>query len=481
MATYYWVGGSGTWNNANAANWSLTTGGTGGAGVPTNVDTVNFDANSGTSATVTVASTATALNVTINKSDINLSLSGNVTLANASVLTLTTGTITLNNNILTVAVISSPNGSARTIAFGTGSINVIGVNTTIANLGTTVTYSGTPVVNCTGNGTTGTRSVTLGAYGVSLNVTAGTDTFSMGNLNGYLNVDFTGFSGTLANTPIYFKGNFKLSSTMTVAAGANGLFFVGTSGTQQITTNGKTIDCPITFDGVGGTFQLQDALTIGSTRALTLTNGTFDAANKNVTIGSFALGAGTKTLTLGSGTWTCAGAWDSNTNVTGLTVTASTATIAMNSASSKTFSGGAKTWPTLQQAGAGALTIAQSNTFTDITASAAGRPSTVTLTAGTTQTVSQFTLSGSAGNLITLNTTAAGSKATLSDASGTNAVSYMSIKDTTATGGAGWDAYTSSGNVNAGNNTGWVFDAIPSTVSIEFYMDLRSFTEPRRF
>ena len=74
MATYFWVGGSGTWDNASSANWSATTGGARGAGVPNNADTVNFDANSGTAATVNVAATATCANATINKSDITQSL-----------------------------------------------------------------------------------------------------------------------------------------------------------------------------------------------------------------------------------------------------------------------------------------------------------------------------------------------------------------------------------------------------------------------
>ena len=47
MATYYWVGGSGTWDTSTTTNWSLTSGGAGGAGVPTASDDVVFDINSG--------------------------------------------------------------------------------------------------------------------------------------------------------------------------------------------------------------------------------------------------------------------------------------------------------------------------------------------------------------------------------------------------------------------------------------------------
>jgi hypothetical protein len=49
VATYYWVTAGGTktgsWNDA--AHWSLTSNGPGGAGVPTSTDDVIFNASSG--------------------------------------------------------------------------------------------------------------------------------------------------------------------------------------------------------------------------------------------------------------------------------------------------------------------------------------------------------------------------------------------------------------------------------------------------
>ena len=48
----FWVGGSGNWSNP--ARWSFTSGGAGGACVPTAGDNVFFDANSGNSITVTI-------------------------------------------------------------------------------------------------------------------------------------------------------------------------------------------------------------------------------------------------------------------------------------------------------------------------------------------------------------------------------------------------------------------------------------------
>jgi hypothetical protein len=66
------------------------------------------------------------------------------------------------------------------------------------------------------------------------------------------------------------------------------IVFAATSGTKQITTALKTFDCAITFNGVGGTFAFQDALTQGSTRAFTITNGTVQLKNGVTSIvGSF--------------------------------------------------------------------------------------------------------------------------------------------------------------------------------------------------
>jgi hypothetical protein len=124
----------------------------------------------------------------------------------------------------------------------------------------------------------------------------------------------------------------------------------------------------------------------------------------------------------------------------------------MTRATAKTFAGGGLTYYNLNQGGAGALTISGSNTFNDITDTV--QPSTVTFTAGTTQTVSNFSLAGTAGNLVTINSATPGSQFTLSKSSGQVVAQYLSIQDSNATGGSGWAAYNST---NVSNNTGWNF------------------------
>lgn len=464
MATYYWVGGTGTWDNTNTANWSATSGGAGGVGPPTNVgfDTAIFDANSGTG-TCTTAATAEVRTLTFGSANMTLILGANLTLSGGSAA-CSAGVINLNSFTLTVLALNIDGSGTRSIQFGTGKIVVTGNNTTVLNAisMTNFSYTGTPRVEFTYSGSTGTRqffsgstSGTSAANVLSLYITGGTDIISFRGHTKDLSLSgFAGtFNATVQGTNIYGDLIAGAGSTFNATL----LSFLSTSTGKIITSNGATLATSLRFNGVGGGWTLQDNLTIPTANTLTLVNGTLNANDKNVTIGNFALDVGTKTLTLGNGTWTVTGAnWNANTNVTNLTVSASTGTISMTSGSAKTFAGGAKTWPTLNQGGAGALTIQQSNTFANITNTV--QPATVTLTAGTTQTVSAFSLAGTAGNLITLNTSSAGTQATLSDSSGIVSVSFVSVKDINATGGAVWNAYSSSGNIDAGNNTGWDFN-----------------------
>lgn len=530
MADRYWVGGSATWDATAGTKWATTSGGTGGAAVPTSADDVYFDANSGISnvtisagvcrnlsftspagnfggtiggtstiaisgsmtlsptmtwgfyGTITFnatsAQTITSAGVTILTSVVFNGVGGswklldNFSISNAvsATTTLTNGTFDLNNFTHTTNRFLSDNSNTRSIAFGTGKIVLNAGSTLILAMATATGFSvtGSRKIQSTYSGGTGNREFRFGstagateANALDIDILAGTDGVYLGTLGaGYFrNIDLTGFAGTLRSIPLTVYGSYKLSTGLTMEAGTYVVTFASTAAGNTITSNGKTFDNPVTFNGVGGSWKFIDAFSVGSTRTLTLTNGTIDADGKNVSLGSFALGSGTKTLTLGSGTWTVLGsganAWNANTNVANLTVSASSGTITLTSASAKTFQGGAKTWPTLNQGGSGALTIQQSNTFANITNTV--QPATITLTAGTTQTVSAFSVSGTSGNLITLNSSSAGSAATISRASGLTNISNTSVKDITATGQAFY-AYLFNGNTNGGNNVGIRFN-----------------------
>jgi hypothetical protein len=293
-------------------------------------------------------------------------------------------------------------------------------------------------------------------------------------------------STTTINGPFFIgtiNMSLRTSNTMTLANGSNAcsifgnwingsgitlsgtglLFFYGQT-TQQITSSAKTFTQPITINSVGGSVTLQDALITGTGVATTLTNGTLDLNGFTYTVGTaFTTTAGTKNLTFNGGTLVCPAATTTafnNAVPTGFTTTAGTGTgaISMTAATAKTFVGGGSTFNcTLNQGGAGALTITGSNTFSNITNTV--QPASVLFTAATTSTFTNFNLSGTSGNLITIGSVTAASH-TLSKASGTVSSDFLSISRSTATGGAGW--YAGANSTNGGNNSGWIFTAPPA-------------------
>lgn len=244
---------------------------------------------------------------------------------------------------------------------------------------------------------------------------------------------------------IIVLGNWTSGSGLTLSLGC-GLFF-GKSST--ITSNGASFTSTFRIDP-GVTVTAADNLTVS--QGVSNNFGTFAVGNNTVTFGAYSQ-TSPASLTFGSGTLVLTGSGAAFTMTSG-TVTPGTGTIRLTSASSKTFAGGGKTYNILQNGGAGALTISGNNTFTTIQNTV--QPTTFTFTSGSTQTVTNFSVSGTSGNLVTINATSTGA-ATLSKSSGTVNVSFCNISRSAATGGATWLALTSNGNVDGGNNAGWSF------------------------
>jgi hypothetical protein len=349
----------------------------------TNNNPYTFAATSGTQ-TITSAGKTINQPITQNNPGAVFELQDNLTMAAGRTFTLTAGTLDLTGNsgnwTLSSGLFASSNSNTRVIRFGTGNITVTGSGT-VWDTGTLtgLTYTGTPTVNVSNNSATAT-TVTTGAWpeSTSLNFNYTVGTYTLTDTNAvYKNVNFTGFTGTVGNAARTIYGNLIIAAGSTLTAGANATTFAATSGTQQITTNGITLDFPLTFNGIGGTFAFQDALTQGSARAITLTNGTLQLKN------------------------------------------------------------------------------------------------------GVTSTVGAFATSGT--NQKFLQSTSAGNQATISQASGTVNVSYLTIQDSNATGGAAWNAYVNQQNIDAGNNDGWDFGLSPVVGAYEYTYSLRSFTQPKRF
>jgi hypothetical protein len=242
-------------------------------------------------------------------------------------------------------------------------------------------------------------------------------------------------------------GSYTLGSGVTVS-GTSTATFSG-RGTQTFTSAGKTITFSIAIDSFSGTFQLGDALTIDSTRALTLTSGTFDAVTYNVTTGNFWTNVSTtRTLIMGSGLWTISGTgtiWDFSIT-TNLTFYKGSANILFSdtSTSARTFAGGGLSYNKLTIGGAtgiSTLTITGNNQFTEL---ASTKTVAHTIALGTsTQTFGAWTVTGTAGNVVTL--TGTGTSHVLAG-SCTSGIDYLAM------GSIGFDT-TSPAEFYAGANS----------------------------
>jgi hypothetical protein len=399
---------------------------------------------------------------------------------------VTRGTLDLNGKAVSCNNFTSSGTNARTLtdSVGGASLTLTGNNGGIWNTvtATNLTVDASwPTVVASYSGATGARQFNAAAtesVAVSLNVTAGTDAISFSTGGGVKNLDFTGFTGSLATgTTMTVYGNLTLSSGMSVAATTNAITFGATSGTKTFTSAGLTVDRPITVNGAGGTVQLGDNLTLGSTRTLTLTAGTLDLGTKTASVGRFSSSGSTaRTLTFGTGgkisttDTTTATVFDCTTG-TNLTVnrTGGAIDIGGNTTNTRTFAGGGKTWPTVtftNTTAAGRLDFTGSNTFKSL-AYSGGTAQTVGFTAGTTTTIEDDNgfFAGTAGNVITIASITAASHTLAKSGGGLVSMDYLSVSRSTATPSSTWCAGHHS--TNGGNNSGWSFtgDCFPCAIA----------------
>jgi fibronectin-binding autotransporter adhesin len=281
--TRYWRGGTGTWDASTTTNWSATSGGSGGASVPTSADAVIFDTLSNATA-YTVTCTATQLrcaaltmggpatgnvtwagtgplaihgNVSLAASGITNSYTGNITLSGSAtgktftvngnspaspteingvgcgwtlgsalsignILTVTNGSISLSTFNLTCSTISSVNGNTRSIDLG---------SSTVAIFSTGITFSSVAADASNLTFTAGTSQINLAAG--SLTITGGGKTFNnvsitgtgagnytFNNANTFANLTFAGRATAGLGTAI-FAADQTITGTLTFSAGTD--------------------------------------------------------------------------------------------------------------------------------------------------------------------------------------------------------------------------------------------------------------------
>ncbi len=264
--------------------------------------------------------------------------------------------------------------------------------------------------------------------------------------------------------PIY--GNLIAGTGVTFQVTVSSTFTFSGYTTQTITSAGRTFNQSIAVSSPGGSVVLQDALSLPA-RSLSVTNGTFNANGYSVTANNLQSNSSfVRAVATGAGTWTLSGSGNvwllTSTN---LTVTG-TSTVNLTSAGARTFAGGSISYSgiTLNQAGAGTLTITGSNTFANISNTYSATGATTIALGAETQTVGNFTASGESGRVLTVTGTSSTTPATLILNSVTPTRSnYLAI-----TGVRAYDLvdtwYAGADSTNNGS-LGWYFESNNITIS----------------
>ncbi len=280
-------------------------------------------------------------------------------------------------------------------------------------------------------------------------------------------------SGAQLNIGDGTAGAFKLTAGLTFAPNAaSTLKFVSTTTGNNITWGGYTLG-NITFDGVGGAWQFQDAIAAaGTSSSLSLTNGSLDTNGKSISFNNLSSSnSNTRSLTLGAtnftlGTTSTQGVWDIGTS-TGMTLSAASSTITFgNTTGGGTFGGGGLTYGTLTSTTltTGVWNITGANTFGAATLSIAATAKIIAsgYKFSANQTVTgNFTANGNTALLRNfLYSDTLGTARTIT-CNGTVTVTHTDFRDIVGAGSGSWDfsALTTTQNGNGGGNSGITFVA----------------------
>jgi hypothetical protein len=388
----YWVGGTGNWDDVT--HWASTSGGAGGYCVPTQVDNVIFDQNS-------FSQTGQAVFINVTNAmcrDMNWS---------AATYTPTFTSTSSSNNLR---------------IFGSLTLNV---NMTFAFSGS-VYFEGQTSSKSTYNITSAGKSFGNVVYFTGVGgVWTLQDAFSISNNDVYLNHGTLSTNGHTVSVRRFYSTNNNIrelnmgSSVFNISYGTNQAWYV--SGTN--------------FTIVPGNSEIR----INTTNGGLSSTGASNLSYHNVL---FQNAGGTSTLSsnhnFNSVVFNPAG------NISG---GGSYGSVVMNNngqiQDNSTY-GSAHFY--------GTTTINGNNAFNRLLL---GSGRTYTFQSGKTQTVTgRLIIWGSAANPIYMQSSVAGTQATLSKSAGTVLGNYVYLKDMAATGGSTFNVYSS---VNLGNNTGWNF------------------------
>lgn len=235
--------------------------------------------------------------------------------------------------------------------------------------------------------------------------------------------------------------------------------------TVNVNWNGAASAAPVVFQTtIGGVFNLQSNFVFGGSgfSEFELSGGTLNSNGYSITAYNFQLVGGTANL---SGSTINATLFEV-TNPGVLNSAPAIVNLSKNVALAQNsfFEGEGHTYPQVNFLTGDFAYFLGNNTFTNLSV-ASGIP-TIYFQSGFTQTfVNNPQITGTVGNVRQIRSSTNGATHTLTKTSGNVALDYMDIKDSIATGGAGW--WAGDNSVNSGNNTGWNFEDVVYTLDYE--------------
>lgn len=241
MANRYWVGGTATWDATAASKWATTSGGAGGAAVPTAADDVFFDAASGANTvTLSTSTVARSINCTGFTGTLSHPASTTIVIGDSSagagsvaLLFVASMTYTIGNAASSIINFASTSATQQTITsggktLGSWTISGLGSSYILTDANTSGTGSTTSVTGGTldTNGqtcswgfftsiTTNVRTLTFGSSSITITASSGlafnlsTSSAQMANLTMTANtaiITLTGAAAGFATAPKNFNG-----------------------------------------------------------------------------------------------------------------------------------------------------------------------------------------------------------------------------------------------------------------------------------
>jgi hypothetical protein len=200
------------------------------------------------------------------------------------------------------------------------------------------------------------------------------------------------FAGTVG---IAFHANVSFAATGITRSYTGAMNWAG-NGSYTFTTNGLVLGGTTTITGIGSTWTLGSALSLGTTN-FSVTYGTFNtsASNYTITAGSFSSNnSNIRSISLNASALTTTQSPITFTTSTNLTFNAGTSSIT-SSGNSFTFAGGGQTFYNVvfTSSNIGVITISGSNIFTNLSIPARGGAGISSISIGANQTITgTFTL-----------------------------------------------------------------------------------------